>query len=187
MEAATSQFEEMKQLGVIDVVAYNILLKGHLALDQTAQARALIQEMSAHGLQANKVTYNELLHAKVLAKDRDGIWSLVDEMFNAGVKANSVSCSILLKSLTVNSDLDDVKRVISLIDDLEDPIDEALLTSFIEACIRIRQLDLLSDAMRAQRLRGTSVVLTSPTYGSMIKAYGQAGNISRVQELWEEM
>ena len=29
--------------------------------------------------------------------------------------------------------------------------------------------------------------LSAPTYGSMIKAYGQAADVQRVQELWAEM
>merc|ERR1719361_971244 len=100
---------------------------------------------------------------------------------------NSVSCSILLKSLSVNSNPKDIKRVINQMNELEDGIDEALLSSFIEACVRIGQLDLLSDTLRMQKQKGTQMVLSSPTYGSMIKAYGQAGNIARVKELWTEL
>jgi len=143
--------------------------------------------MSARGLQANKVTYNELLHAKVLAKDRRGLWSIVDEMQAAGVRANSVSCSILLKSLTTYSSTADVERTISLIDDVEEAIDEVLFSSVIEACIRIGQLDTLSELMQRYRQKGAFANLTAPTYGSMIKAYGQSGHVARVRELWQEM
>jgi pentatricopeptide repeat protein len=143
--------------------------------------------MASHGLQANKVTYNELLHAKVLAKDRRGLWGLADEMRQAGVRANSVSCSILLKSLTVQSPASDMEKVISLIDEVEEAIDEVLFSSVIEACIRIKKLDVLSDVMRRYKEKGGFVNLTAPTYGSMIKAYGQYGDVVRVRELWREM
>jgi len=33
------------------------------------------------------VTYNELLNAKVAARDRVGMWRIVDEMLSAGLKA----------------------------------------------------------------------------------------------------
>jgi len=33
------------------------------------------------------VTYNELLNAKVAARDRVGMWHIVDEMLSAGLKA----------------------------------------------------------------------------------------------------
>lgn len=184
---ATRHFQEMKMLGFVDVVAYNTILKMHLSSGNTAEARALVQEMADRGLQANKVTYNELLHAKVIAQDSVGIWNLVEEMHKAGVRTNSVTCSILLKSLTLNSPPADVERVIALIDEVEEPIDEVLLSSVIEACIRIKHLDLLSDLMRRYRQRVSFAHLTAPTYGSMIKAYGQAGDVARVRELWDEM
>ena len=33
------------------------------------------------------MTYNELLNAKVAARDRVGMWRIVDEMLSAGLKA----------------------------------------------------------------------------------------------------
>merc|ERR1719271_1419197 len=103
LEGAKAHFQEMKQLNFVDVVGYNTVLKAYLARGCTQEAHNLVKEMAASGLQANKVTYNELLHAKVLAKDHRGLWSLVDEMRAAGVHANSVTCSIMLKSLTAHS------------------------------------------------------------------------------------
>jgi len=187
MEGAISHFKEMKRLKSVDVVGYNTVIKAYLARGLTEEAHGLVRDMAGHGLHANKVTYNELLHAKVLAKDRKGLWSLIDEMHDVGVKANSVTCSILLKSLTIHSHVGDVRHVCDLIDEVEEPIDEVLFSSVIEACIRIKQLDLLSDLMRRYRKKGSFVNLTAPTYGSMIKAYGQAGDVVRVRELWHEM
>mmetsp|Transcript_50 Transcript_50/g.173 ORF Transcript_50/g.173 Transcript_50/m.173 type:complete len:1071 (+) Transcript_50:102-3314(+) len=186
VQRALAHFEEMKRLHLVDVVGYNTMLKAHLSRGQNEEALSLVKEMASRGLPANKVTYNELLHAKVIAKDRRGTWSLVDEMREAGVLPNSVTCSILLKSLTVHSHAGDVKRVIDLIDDVDESVDEVLFSSVIEACIRIRQLDLLSNLMRRFRSKG-GFNLSAPTYGSMIKAYGQAGDIGRVRELWREM
>jgi len=186
-EGAQSHFEEMKRLNFLDVVGYNTMLKAYLARGRTEDARALVEEMTSRGLSASKVTYNELLHSKVLAKDLRGIWSVIDDMHAANVRVNSVTCSILLKALTLQSSASDVKRVTDLIDEVEEPIDEVLFSSVIEACIRICQLDLLSDLMRRYRQKGSFVNLTAPTYGSMIKAYGQAGDVVRVRELWNEM
>merc|ERR1719277_234079 len=163
------------------------MIKALLSQGLFEDARALVKEMPARGLKANKVTYNELLHARVLAKDRRGMWGIVDEMQEAGVRANAVTCSILLKSLTAHAGAADIRRVISLVEEIEEPVDEVLFSSVIEACIRIRQLDLLSDLMRRYRHKDGFVTLSAPTYGSMIKAYGQAGNVARVRELWQEM
>eukprot|EP00747_Dinoflagellata_sp_TGD_P114942 gnl/TRDRNA2_/TRDRNA2_172031_c0_seq19.p1 gnl/TRDRNA2_/TRDRNA2_172031_c0~~gnl/TRDRNA2_/TRDRNA2_172031_c0_seq19.p1 ORF type:complete len:953 (+),score=234.25 gnl/TRDRNA2_/TRDRNA2_172031_c0_seq19:173-3031(+) len=187
IERAISHFEEMKRLGFVDVVGYNTVIKAYLAKGCSEKAHSLVREMVAQGLQANKVTYNELIHAKVVEKDRRGIWQLIDEMRKEGVKANSITCSILLKSLTVQSISADVRRVMDLIEEIEEPIDEVLFSSVIEACIRIKQLDLLSDLMRRYRQKGGFVNISAPTYGSMIKAYGQAGDVGRVKELWQDM
>merc|ERR1719265_2138740 len=66
-------------------------------------------------------------------------------------------------------------------------MDEVLFSSVIEACIRIKRLDLLSIMMRRCADDGGLPALTAPTYGSMIKAYGQAGNVERIWSLWSEM
>merc|ERR1719512_671458 len=187
LDRAALHFAEMKEQGIIDVVGYNTMIKALLTQGQFDEARALVKEMGGRGLKANKVTYNELLHARVLAKDRRGMWNIVDEMQEARVRANPVTCSILLKSLTAHAGASDVRRVISLVEEIEEPVDEVLFSSVIEACIRIQQLDLLSDLMRRYRQKHSFVILAAPTYGSMIKAYGQARDVARVRELWQEM
>merc|ERR1719265_3011260 len=103
LEHAISHFKEMKDLDLLDVVGYNTVIKAYLARGSIKEAHGLVTEMASRGLHANKVTYNELLHAKVLSSNSGGLWSLIDEMHQAGVKATSVTCSILLKSLTANS------------------------------------------------------------------------------------
>jgi len=184
---AKGHFDEMRQLNIVDVVAYNMLLKLYLSNGELPNAKALIKEMNSRGVQANKVTYNELLHARVVANDIAGVWTVVEEMKSAGVPANQVTCSILMKSLTPNSHPRDVKRIVDLIDQVDEPVDEVLITSVIEACIRSQQLDALSDFLVRYKSKVSVVQLSAPAYGSMIKAYGQAGDIMRVLELWDEM
>eukprot|EP00928_Gymnodinium_smaydae_P025389 TRINITY_DN2022_c2_g3_i1.p1 TRINITY_DN2022_c2_g3~~TRINITY_DN2022_c2_g3_i1.p1 ORF type:complete len:1064 (-),score=241.45 TRINITY_DN2022_c2_g3_i1:64-3255(-) len=186
-EGGLQHFEDMKKLKFADVVGYNTMLKAHLGRGNTTAGRALVKEMVDRGLQPNKVTYNELLHATVMSKDTKGLWNIVDEMHASGLKANPITCSILLKSLTASSKCEDVRRIVELIDEVEEPIDEVLLSSVIESCIRIRQLDLLSGMLQRYKQKGGSIRLSAPTYGSMIKAYGQNGDVARVRELWNEM
>lgn len=185
--AALSLFEEMKTLELFDVVSYNTAIKAHLLRGCTDDARNLVKDMSMCGLQANKVTFNELLHAMVTAKDRQGMWSIIDEIHAVGMKADSVTCSILLRSLTVDSSPSDVKIVTDLIEEVEESIDEVLYSSVIDACIRIRHLGLLSDLLQRYKQGKCFTKLTAPTFGSMIKAYGQVNDIVRVRELWSEM
>jgi len=187
LAGALEHFEQMKKMDFVDVVSYNTVLKAYLGLSKIEEAQKLLKEMAARGLPANKVTYNELLHARVLAKDRRGMWALLDEMRSCGVKANAVTCSILLKSLTENSHPSDAEKAMALVEETEEQMDEVLFSSVIEACIRLHRLDLLSSMMRKFEKRGRNLSLTAPTYGSMIKAYGQSHDVDRIWELWHEM
>merc|ERR1719207_446760 len=187
MKSAEEYFAQMKQLDCADVVSYNTLLKSYLQSHRSDDAHRLLQEMVERGLPANRVTYNELLNAKVASKDRRGMWKLVEDMKAANVTPNAVTCSILLKALTEHSHAQDVAETMELLKQTDEPMDEVLFSSVIEACIRTRRLDLLSEMMRKYAKQGGLVALTAPTYGSMIKAYGQAHDVERLWELWNEM
>jgi pentatricopeptide repeat protein len=187
LEIALTHFEKMKELEVVDVVSYNTLMKAYLQAGEIRKARDLMFGMSKHGIKANKVTYNELLNGLVSIKDRRGMWQLISEMMKDGVMPNSVTCSIILKSLNANSHPSDIQRAMELVENMSDSMDEVLFSSVIEACIRIGKLDVLSAKLQQYASRGGFKGLTSPTYGSMIKAYGHAHDIDRVWELWREM
>merc|ERR1719231_1830916 len=116
----------------------------------------------------------------VAAHDRVGTWQLVDHMTKAGVPPSSITCSILLKAVAERSDPADVQRTMGLLMSLEGSMDEVLLSSAIEACIRVKQLGLLSDLIRRYRSRPDGLgALSAPSYGSMIKAFGQAGDTAQ--------
>merc|ERR1719375_196240 len=184
---ASELFQQMRKEGTFDTVSFNIMLKMHLRDGKHAAAQQLLQEMKTCGLQPNKITYNELINSKVEAGDRRGVWDLVKEMKSTRVSPNSVTCSILLKALTAKSSKKDLKITMDLVDQMDDKMDEILFASVIEACLRVGQLDLLSEQMRKYAKQGGLVALTAPTYGSMIKAYGQAHDVERIWELWTEM
>merc|ERR1719487_2591730 len=186
VHVALQHFKEMQDLGLVDVVSYNTLLKAYLKQGQIVKARKLLGEMAENNIQANQVTYNEMLNALVNVKDRKEMWALVREMNAMGMRPNSVTCSIILKSLTSHSAPDDVRQAMALIDNLHEDMDEVLFASVIEACVRVGQLDLLSSKLQQYAGLGGLAGLTAPTYGSMIKAYGRARDIERVREIRED-
>jgi len=187
MKGAEEYFGQMEQLECADVVSYNTVLKSYLHSNRSNEAHRLLQEMVERGLPANRVTYNELLNAKVASKDRRGMWKVIEDMKVANVTPNAVTCSILLKALTEHSHTQDVTDTMDFLKHTDEPMDEVLFSSVIEACIRTRRLDLLSEMMRKYAKQGGLLALTAPTYGSMIKAYGQAHDVERLWELWNEM
>ena len=76
--SALRLFEEMQRVDCLDVVSYNTLLKAHLNAGRLDEAEELAVEMSSRGVRVNRVTFNELLHARVLAKDIDGTLKVLD-------------------------------------------------------------------------------------------------------------
>merc|ERR1719269_488213 len=186
VSVAEEHFRAMQQRGLVDVVSYNTLLKAYLRTGNVTKARSIVASMGRDGISANQITYNEMLNALVAMKDRKGMWNLIQDMSDRGMRPNSVTCSILLKSLTAHASQADIQRTLSLVDEVSD-MDEVLFASVIEACVRIGQLDLLSQKLQQYAAKGGLAGLTAPTYGSMIKAYGRARDIERVRELWAEM
>merc|ERR1719282_1216589 len=111
------------------------------------------------GCVPNHVTYNEIINMLVRSeKDhrRAQLWDVVEEMKRNKVQPNRITCSILLKSLKAKSPHADVVRTMELTDSMEEPMDEVLLSSVVEACVRVGKPALLSQ--RLQRLQGKDAI-----------------------------
>jgi pentatricopeptide repeat protein len=185
LDRALEIFSKAKQEELADVVSYNTVMKVHVAQGNVSAAKALLAEISARGLSPTHASFHTLLNFLSSAGDRNGVWNVLTEMQKAGVSPNSVTCSILLKGkLNSASDVDTVLRIIKK---LEEPLDEVLFSSLAEACIRTRKLEVLTEYMSTFSAHGNANVLSAPTYGSMIKAYGQMHDVKRVKELWGDM
>jgi len=187
MQMAIKYFEEAKEQGLADVVSYNTIIKGHLISGDMVAVNRLLTEMTEKGVQASHVTFHSLLHASVQTGERDAAWQWLSQMRNAGLAPTSVTCSILLKIVSRPSHGADMSRIMSLIKEIEAQIDEVLLTSIVEACLKTQRLDLLVERVRACKDKDVLHKLSAPTYGAMIKAYGQAKKIDEVWTLWNEM
>merc|ERR1719393_826671 len=173
-----------------DVVSFNTLIKAHLHSGNFSKARSLMEEMRKQNLQPNRVTFNELINAMV-TKGGDGrrkeMWDIVEEMKVADVKPNQVTISILLKNLNSYSGEADILKTMALIHTMDEPMDEVLLSSVVEACVRIGKPDLLSSKLKQIRDGSAIAINGSHTYGSLIKAHGHAKDINAVWQCWKEM
>jgi len=185
MQKAIEYFTSEEFHSVADVISYNTMMKGYLATGQETSAKKLLTQLSQKGLTATRTSFHGLLNARVNAGDSNGAWKLVTEMQANGISPNAVTCSILMKS-KVNS-ASDVSRILALIDNMDQPMDEVLFPSVVDACIRTKRLDMLSRQTEKFLKQGSAALLTAPTYGSMIKAYGIAHDLKRVWSLWEQM
>mmetsp|Transcript_146127 Transcript_146127/g.269691 ORF Transcript_146127/g.269691 Transcript_146127/m.269691 type:complete len:1103 (+) Transcript_146127:138-3446(+) len=188
LKAAEAWMEKIKEAGMADVVSFNTLIKAHLMGNHLKKARGLMEEMKASGIQPNRVTFNELIHAAAQCGGRSNdIWDILKEMKAVGINPNQVTCSILLKSLHARSNEEDILMTMELIKGMEEPMDEVLLSSIVEACVRIGKPDLLADRLQQLQDNKQVAVNGSHTFGSLIKAYGHAKDIQGVWRCWKEM
>merc|ERR1719498_951992 len=146
--------------------------------------------MKRDNFQPNRVTFNELINAMV-SKGGEGsrklMWDMVEEMTAADVKPNQVTISILLKNLSYYSSEADIMKTMDLMKNMDEPMDEVLLSSVVEACVRIGKPDLL-EAQLQQLQDSTPITINgSHTYGSLIKAYGHTKDVAGIWRCWKEM
>jgi len=182
LEKAVHYFERACRLGLADSVTYNKMMKGYLSHGSEAGARKLLAEMP-EGI-ANATSYHGLLNARVNAGDMRGGWKLVTQMQANGLCPNSVTCAILLKGRLQS--VEEVSRVLLLVDAMEESMDEVLFMAVAEACVRVNRLDMLTKQLERFTHCGASG-LSAETYGSLMKAYGRARDTKRVWDLWGQM
>lgn len=183
--SAEAWMEKTKKAGMADVVSFNTLIKAHLQSRNFARSRCLMEEMRKQGLQPDIFTFNELINAVGSSKQT---WALVAEMKTAGVKPNQVTISILLKTLSADSGSAEIVKTMDLIDAMEEPMDEVLLSSVVEACVRIGRPALLEKKLK--QLQGSpayAAISGSHTYGSLIKAYGHTKDLEGAWRCWREL
>lgn len=188
LQAAERVMAEATAAGAADVVTHNTLIKARLQGGDLQRAREAIDTMRSLGLQPNIVTFNELVHATIKT-DLEAAWALVAEMSSCGLKPNHITCSILLKSIQLSSKAVDVQRALAAVEAIGSDVDEVLLSSVLEACIRVGRSDLLVDQLRklCTGKRQVLQVKGAQTYGSIIRAYGVIRDPDGAWGAWREM
>jgi len=92
-----------------------------------------------------------------------------------------------LKHLNARSADADVANVMDLIGAINEPMDEVLMSSVVEACVRIGKPELLTSKLTQLQDAKKLAVNSSHTFGSLIKAYGHARDLPAVWRCWGEM
>jgi len=186
MVLAEKVISQVQAAGAADVVTYNTMIKAYAQAGDSRRARALVKTMRATGLEPNCVTFNELIEA-VAAKGSAATWEVLDEMEACGLKPNQITCSIVLKSIQRSSQPRDIERALALVESADHAMDEVLLSSVCEACIRTGRPDLLAHHLEQQRGVEGVPIKAAHTYGSLIRAYGFLNNLDGIWATWREM
>mmetsp|Transcript_36565 Transcript_36565/g.84047 ORF Transcript_36565/g.84047 Transcript_36565/m.84047 type:complete len:1045 (+) Transcript_36565:176-3310(+) len=182
--------KRMEGDGMTDVVSYNTMIKAYMRKNLHEKASNLVKEMRAKGYAPNHVTYNELIHALVKSEKghlQDQVWQLIAEMQAEGIQPTRITCSILLKRLGPQSAEGDITRTMDLISSMKESMDEVLLSSVIEACVRIGKPDMVMQQLEQLHASGQVAVNGPHTFGSLIKAYGHTKDMPGVWRCWREM
>merc|ERR1719221_1855627 len=116
MKRARTLVDEMRASISVDIITYNVLLKGYCVKKDLHGGRNLWKEMEREGYAPNDVSFNCLINAAVSANSFHEAWELIDMMEAAGVAIDHYTVSIMMKSLKNQNNQNNVSRTLALLD-----------------------------------------------------------------------
>lgn len=163
------------------------LLQGHQLSRALELLRAICQPGSA--VPGDQV-FNGLLDAAVRARSYAEAWDVLELLLNCRRKADKYFVSILTKSLESAGDKRVVRRGITLverfIDQQKEDVDEIVFNTLLNVLGGV-----LGDMPRLQstldKMTEYGVNPSAVTFGTVVKAYGKAGDIDAVLRVWHQM
>ncbi|KEP60871.1 UNVERIFIED_CONTAM: pentatricopeptide repeat domain-containing protein [Hammondia hammondi] len=206
-------FKFMETTGCADLVTYNTLVKSFTANGELHAAEQVLARMEgrentleaelsgAHlglgfegksekgvlnrsKISPDEVTFNLLVNAAVSAGDPDKAWEYIDRIKKANLRPDKFTISSIIKSLQPGQNEQHTRRAFELMDQIDACEDLVLLSTCIDACARLGDLDRLATLLA--RFEDSDLKPNAHAYGTLIKAYGKLGNVARVWELWME-
>jgi pentatricopeptide repeat protein len=101
---------------------------------------------------------------------------------------DKISCSLLLKSIQPGVKSCTVEQIMTAVAALEpSDIDEVLLCSAVDSCLRVARADLLFPWLADLQKAGVVECRRVHTFDSMIRAYGSCKNAEGVWRTWKDM
>jgi len=174
----------------IDTTGHNALIKVLAQQGKIVLAKQALQDLKKSGLQPNHASFNSILEAVVKSR-MDDCWSILGDMKECGLKPVNATCSILLKGIQKGCKEATLQRVVKTIEERggSHEIDECLLGSFCEAFIRSGHVLHMLGHLNKFREQGDGnlPVRCGHSIGSIIRAYGVAGDVQSVWTTWRDM
>eukprot|EP00927_Polykrikos_kofoidii_P031428 TRINITY_DN27020_c0_g1_i1.p1 TRINITY_DN27020_c0_g1~~TRINITY_DN27020_c0_g1_i1.p1 ORF type:complete len:402 (-),score=64.74 TRINITY_DN27020_c0_g1_i1:121-1326(-) len=123
----------------------------------------------------------------------DDAWNALAQMQQRGTTTDKFTISRLLMKTMSNSqgrrNVAEINRSISLVKGFiqikPQEADEVLFNVLLDACCRLNDASQLEAIV--SKMRELDIPPSHVTLGNLIKAYGQAGDVDRVLEVWGEM
>eukprot|EP00930_Biecheleria_cincta_P014253 TRINITY_DN1234_c0_g1_i1.p1 TRINITY_DN1234_c0_g1~~TRINITY_DN1234_c0_g1_i1.p1 ORF type:complete len:940 (-),score=174.86 TRINITY_DN1234_c0_g1_i1:63-2834(-) len=169
----------------------DLLLRALLQAQQHSRAVELLRAICQCGSAVpGDQVFNGLLDAAVRARSYGDAWDVLELLLTCGRKADKYFVSILTKSLESAGDKRVVRRGIALvdrfIDQQKDDVDEIVFNSLLNVLGGV-----LGDMPKLQstldKMTEYGVSPSAVTFGTVVKAYGRAGDIDAVLRVWQQM
>jgi len=190
LKRAERLVEEMKEMGMADIVTYNTLLKGYCMSDLKA-ALALLEQMSAATslVTPNEVSFNCILNGLSLAGKIKECWQIVEQMQEKNVAPDSYTVSILLKNIknTKTTSHRDVQKCLTFVDAAGvDPCsDDIMFTSLLEVCLRHHELKRVAAILA--KFEASSMRPSAHSYAAIIKAFASLERVDKCWFYWDRL
>jgi len=153
----------------------------HVALAACAEAGDLFAAMQADG-KVDAECYQVMINEKIKNRAVGAAWALWGEMDSAGFAVDDLTAKALLENLRpAAADIDYALRLLST-PGVELSVSEAIVAGVLDACIRLRDVQRLMQAMATLRS-----VLTNEHICTLLRGYGQARASAAALALWEEV
>lgn len=178
-------FEFIEGAGVADIVTYNTMLKSFSLSGQLEEAEKILRRMRGRSVPPDEVSFNLLVNAAVCCGRIDRAWHYVDELKTAHMVPDKFTISSLVKSLQPGQNPKLIQRTLRLMDGVDVCEDLILLSTCIDATLRLGDMERLRRLL--DRFENSSLSPNAHAYGTLIKAYGRLGNLSRVWALWSDL
>lgn len=191
MNGATEQAEEVlatiKAHGMLNLVTYNTLIKGHCIKGDLVRAREVIGEISKLGLKPDGATFNCVLGAMVAANNLDDVWNLLQEMEDSGVAMDHYTVSIMMKAAKKARGPQEADRALAVLDRTGIAVceDEVVFNTVLDACVQRRDKDRLVRVLAT--FEASQLKPSVHTYGLLFKAFGLLRKSCPCLKLWREM
>ncbi|KAL8428307.1 hypothetical protein ACSSS7_007318 [Eimeria intestinalis] len=170
-------FAFIEGAGVADIITYNTMLKFFSVSGQLEEAEKTLRRMRERNVPPDEVSFNLLVNAAVSCGRVDRAWHYVDELKNAELEPDKFTISSLVKSLQPGQNHSLIQRTLRLMDGVDVCEDLILLSTCIDATLRLGDMERLRRLLA--RFETSSLSPNAHAYGTLIKAYGRLGNLTK--------
>lgn len=187
MDEATVVLQEMLKHNIpVNVITYNILLKGYCSARKLQKAHSVVKDMEEAGVALDVVSYNTLINGCIETGDNAAALDYFKKMRETGISPSAVSYTTLMKAFGRNGQPKQVHLVFEeMRNDPRMKTDAVAWNVLLDSYCRNGRV---ADAKRMfLQMKEDRVLPTAFTYATLVKGYALGGMLGEVLVLWKEI